>query len=167
MCSETIQLSVIPASAASNHGNLDDTEKVEPDTGTVVPESDIKSEHFHTEDAEIASKQTVEADVHTKVEASGTSNTQFSKSDVSSSTESVKSNTIDLATADKDRDELSDTDSQRSQSSSGAPKTVQQRIKESASIDSQVTVSEEKTDSLYPLRTHFMQVNGTRGDTDD
>ena len=166
MFSETIQPSVTPVSAATNHGNLDDTEKVEPD---VVPESDIKTEYFHTEDTEIASKQTVEADVHTKVEdkASGTSNTQFSKSDVSSSTESIKSNTIDLATADKDRDESLDTDSQHSQSSSGAPKTVQQRIKESSSIDSQVAVSEEKTDCLYPLRTHFMQVNGTGGDTDD
>ena len=163
MCSETIQPSVTPPSAATNHGNLDDIEKVEPD---VVPESDIKTD---TEDTEIASKQTVEADVHTKVEdeASGTSNTQFSKSDVSSSTESVKFNTIDLATADKDRDESSDADSQRSQSSSGAPKTVQQRIKESSSVDSQVAVPEEKTDCLYPLRTHFMQVNGTRGDTDD
>ena len=168
MFSETIQPSVTPVSAATNHGNLDDTEKVEPD---VVPESDIKTD---TEDTEIASKQTVEADVHTKVEdeASGTSNTQFSKSDVSSSTESVKFNTIDLATADKDRDESSDTESQHSQSSrgvTGVPKTVQQRIKESSSVDSQVAaaVPEEKTDCLYPLRTHFMQVNGTGGDTDD
>ena len=156
---------MIPASAATNHGNLDDTENVEPD---VVPESDIKAEHFHIEDTEIASKQTVEADVHTKIEkdASGTSNTQFSKSDVSSSTESVKFNTIDLVTADKDRDESLDTDSQRSQSSSGAPKIVRQRIKESSSVDSQVAVPEEKTDCLYPLRTHLMQENSSRGDTD-
>ena len=167
MCSEAIQLSVTPASAAANHGNPDNTEKVEPDTGTVVPES---TEYFHTKDTEIASKQTVEVDIHTKVEdeASGTSNTQFSKSDVSSSTESVKSNTLDLATANKDRDEASDADSQHSQSSSCAPKTVQQRIKESASVDSQVAISEEKTDSLYPLRTHFriMQVNSSTDDTD-
>ena len=163
VCSEAIQLSVTPASTAANHGNL---VKVE-NTGTVVPESNI---YFRTEDTEIASKQTVEAlaDVHTKVEdeASGTSNTQLSKSDVSSSAESVKPNTIDLATADKDRDESSDADSQRSQSSSGAPKTVQQRIKESASVNSQVVVLEEKTDSLYPLRTHFMQVNSSTDDTD-
>ena len=165
MCSEAIQLSMTPAPAAANHGNPDDTEKVVPDTGTVVPES---MEYFHTKDIEIASKQTVEADIHTKIEdeASGTSNTQFSKCDASSSAESVKSNTIDLATADKDRDESLDTDSQRSQSSSGAPKTVQQHIRESASVDSQVAVSSEKTDSLYPLRTHFMQENSSRDDTD-
>ena len=94
-----------------------------------------------------------------------TSNTQFSKSDVSSSTESIKSNTIDLVTADKDRDESSDTDSQRSQSSSGVPKTVQQRIKESSSVDSQVAVPEEKTRFPHdgidhsPLSFHYLSTH--------
>lgn len=165
MCSEVIQLSVTAASAAANHGNPDDTEKADSTAGTVVPESDIKtaSEIFP-----------IEADVHTKAEdeVSDTNNTQYSKSDgiddKASSSTNMQSSTIATAEPDKDGVEASDADSQHSQSnSSTAPKTVQQHIKESGSVDSRVAAPFEKTDSLYPFRTHFMQVNGSRDDTED
>ena len=52
------------------------------------------------------------------------------------------------------KNEASDKNTQLSEESRNAPKIVQQRIQESASVPlNSQTVSEEKTDSLYPLRT--------------
>ena len=63
------------------------------------------------------------------------------------------------------KNEASDKITQLSESSS-APKTVQQRIQESASVPlNSQTVSEEKTDSLYPLRTHFLQEKDSQDTT--
>lgn len=169
MCSEDIQLSVKPP-AAANHENPDDTErtvskKVESAAAVGVP--DIKT-NYQTEDTEILSKQTEisprEPDNTTKIEddseASDRNNTQHLKSDRTtdeeeSSNTNLQSSTI--ATVDK-MEKASGTDTQHSQSSS-APKSVRQHIQES--VNSQVAVSEDKTDSLYPLRTHFMQVKGS------
>ena len=178
MCSEleVIQLSLTTSAtpdAAANHEDPHDIEIVE---RTVIGESDT---NFRTEDAEVVGKQTEispkEPDVSTvKVEgeASGTSNTQCLESAVrttspnedSEASSNQDSQPSTIATTDKDEDKCSDTDSWQSQSSS-TPKTVQHRLKESASVNSQAAVSEEKTDSLYPFRTHFMQEKDSKDET--
>lgn len=158
MCSECIQLLVIPAASAATHG----TEEVE---STVDREPDTKT-NFQTEDTEIPAEiSPKESDISTKVEdeAADTSNTQHLKSDRTVDEEEfTKQQSSTIAAADKDEDGASDTDTAEYSQSSSAPKTVQQRIKGSVSANSQVAVSsEEKTDSLYPLRTHFMQEKGS------
>ena len=176
VCSEVIQLSTsMTPAAAADHEDPHDTETVE---RTVIGESDT---NFQTEfeDTEVVGKQTEispkEPDVSivkVEEEASDTSNTQRLESDdrttnpnedseVSSNQDSHSST---IAATDKDEDKPSDTDSRQSQSSS-TPKTVQQRLKENAGVNSQVAVSEEKTDSLYPLRTHFIQVKDSKDET--
>ena len=170
MCSEAIQLSVKPP-AAANHENPDDSEKVESEKveGTVVGEPDIKT-NYQTKDIEIASKQTEisprEPDNTTNIEdeASDRNNTEYSKSDRTTDEEEPSNTNLQssaIATVDIEEDEASCTDTLQHSQSSSAPKTVRQRIQESASVNSQVAISEDKTDSLYPLRTHFMQVMGS------
>ena len=166
MCSgrsEATKFPVKPAAAAAAAiANPDDTEKVE---GTVA-EPDVKTNTLQTDDTIIASKESEissrqpDTDTAKLVDGgSDTSRTQYLKSGRTTNVEessntNLQSSTIDIA---KNEDESSDSDTQHSQTSS-APKTLQERIQESASVtDSQMEVSEEKTDSLHPLRTHFMQ----------
>ena len=159
MRSECIQLLAIPAASAINNG----TENVE---STVDGEPDTKT-NFQTENTEVSTEiSPKEYDISTKVEdEAADSNTQHLKSDRTTDeaeTSFTKQQSSTIAAADKDEDGASDTDTAEYSQSSSAPKTVQQRIKGSVSANSQVEVSsEEKTDSLYPLRTHFMQEKGS------
>ena len=167
MCSGRSEATKLPVKPAVAIGNPDDTETVE---STAVAEPDVRANSLQTDDTIIASKESEissrQLDTDTaKVEDEGsdTSRTRYSKSGRTTNVEessntNLQSSTIDIA---KNEDESSDSDTQHSQTSS-APKTLQERIQESASMtDSQMEVSEEKTDSLYPLRTHLMQGKGT------
>ena len=159
MRSKCIQLLAIPAASATNHG----TENVE---STVDGEPDTKT-NFQTGNTEVSTEiSPKEYDISTKVEdEAADSSTQHLKSDRTTDeaeTSFTKQQSSTIAAADKDEDGASDADTAEHSQSNSAPKTVQQCIKESASVNSQVAVSlEEKTDSLYPLRAHFMQEKGS------